>query len=257
MAAGLALPIFTGAVTALAGPAPCATVDHAAHSYVVCKFDAAADAIEIRRTGRDGKPLRDFSRLSADVADRGAELVFAMNAGMYHADRRAVGLLVENGVTTSPLNTSRGFGNFYLKPNGVFYLAGGRAGVLETSEFARRAIAPDYATQSGPMLLIDGEMHPRFLRNASSRNIRNGVGVAPDGRKVAFVISNTKVTFYEFASFFRDVLGIRDALYLDGSISRLHAAALGRSDTGDDMGPLVFVTTRAPAQQHGQKDPAP
>lgn len=255
--AGFVVLACAGAATARAQSQPCAPVDHASHSYVVCKFDAATDAIEIRRTGRDGAPLLNFDRLSADVAKSGSSLIFAMNAGMYHSDRSPVGLLIENGVTRSALNTSRGFGNFYLKPNGVFYLAGGRAGVLETSVFRQRAIAPDYATQSGPMLLIDGKLHPRFLRDASSRNIRNGVGVAPDGRKVAFVISNTKVTFYEFASFFRDVLGMRDALYLDGSISRLHATALGRNDPGEDMGPVVFVTTRDPTQQHGQKDPAP
>ena len=98
-----------------------------------------------------------------------------------------------------------------------------------------------YATQSGPMLLIDGQPHPRFLPDSTFRNIRNGVGVSQDGQTVTFAISDQAVTFMDMARLFRDALGAQQALYLDGSISRLYAPALGRDDWGAAMGPIVGV----------------
>lgn len=242
--------------TASAQSKPCAVTQHGNHSYTICTFDAATDRIEIYHTHDDGTPIRTFDRLSTELARKNTKLVFAMNAGMYHSDRRPVGLLVEKGAARAALNTSFGFGNFYLKPNGVFFISQGKAGVLETSAYKARGLSPEFATQSGPMLLIDGALHPRFLRNASSRNIRNGVGVSDDGRTVSFAISNSAVTFFEFATFFRDVAGVRNALYLDGSISRLYAPQLDRNDSGEDMGPIVAVTAPAPApaREHHQKD---
>ena len=52
-------------------------------------------------------------------------------------------------------------------------------------------------------------------------------------------MSRRPVTFSEFARLFRDGLGLPDALYFDGNVSRLHAPALGRSDFGPPMGPIV------------------
>ncbi|MFP4274873.1 MAG: phosphodiester glycosidase family protein, partial [Paracoccaceae bacterium] len=126
-------------------------------------------------------------------------------------------------------------------PNGVFCISEGRARVIETRRFAAEAPACRYATQSGPMLVLDGALHPRFLPDSSSRFIRNGVGTDDAGERVVFAISEQPVSFDEFGRLFRDVLGLRQALYLDGSVSRLHAPALGRSDFGRAMGPVVGV----------------
>jgi len=125
-------------------------------------------------------------------------------------------------------------------PATVFYVDGKSAGVLETAAFARRKLKPVFATQSGPMLVVDGKLHPRFLANSTSRNRRNGVGVA--GKRVKFVLAETPVTFHEFARVFRDVLKTPNALYLDGSISRLYAADIHRNDLGFPMGPIVAVS---------------
>ncbi len=50
------------------------------------------------------------------------------------------------------------------------------------------------------------------------------------------------MNFHEFASFFRDTLRCREALFLDGTISSLHSTALKRSDFRMDLGPIIAVT---------------
>ena len=69
--------------------------------------------------------------------------------------------------------------------------------------------------------------------------MRNGVGVSADGKLAWFAIADAPLTFDRFARFFRDVLGAKDALYFDGSISRLYAPELGRSGAGFPVGPIV------------------
>jgi uncharacterized protein YigE (DUF2233 family) len=124
-------------------------------------------------------------------------------------------------------------------PNGVFFLNANGAGVVETNIFAEMAPEVDYATQSGPMLVIGGALHPKFNKGAPSRKKRNGVGIAADNQTVYFVISEGRVNFYDFASFFRDHLGVPNALFLDGTVSRLYDPASGRSDGGLPMGPIL------------------
>lgn len=218
--------------------------------YVICEFDAS-DSIELFLRDAIGAPLGEFNRVRDVLAERPRALLFAMNAGMYHEDRSPVGLYVENGRELKGLSTTDGPGNFSMKPNGVFYVDGASAGVLETGEYVRRRLKPAFATQSGPMLVIDGDLHPRFLADSTSRYVRNGVGVA--GSRVAFALAETPVTFHEFARVFRDVLKTPNALYLDGSISRLYAADLQRNDIGTTMGPIVAISTPLPDEQQGSK----
>ena len=54
--------------------------------------------------------------------------------------------------------------------------------------------------------------------------------------------SEAPVNFHEFATMFRDVLRCPDALFLDGTISSLHAPKLNRSDFRMDLGPMIGVT---------------
>ena len=236
------LALAAGHPDARAGPAsPCAPLTYEAVRYTVCRFDAASDDIRVFHGDASGQPFRSFARLDADLAVRGSALTFAMNAGMYQEDRSAVGLLIVDGQTKRALNRSSWLGNFYLKPNGVFFVGDGRAGVMETEAYDKVRLAPRFATQSGPMLVIDGKLHPRFLVDATSKNIRNGVGVSADEKTVVFAISDEPVTFHTFGSLFRDHLKTPNALYLDGSISRLYAPQVGRDDPGEDMGPIVGV----------------
>ncbi len=227
---------------ALAGTAAaCEVLTHGAASYTLCTADMATQRIGTRLNGSDGQPLGTFAALEAATD---APIAFAMNGGMYHQDRRPVGLYVEDGRQVKSVVTRAGPGNFGLLPNGVFCVQEARADVVETRRFAAAPPPCVSATQSGPMLVIDGALHPRFLPDSTSAKRRNGVGASADGRTVHFVISDVPVTFYEMATLFRDVLRVDNALFLDGSVSRLYAPAQGRDDPGGPMGPMLAVTER-------------
>ena len=140
---------------------------------------------------------------------------------------------------------SAGPGNFGLLPNGVFCLREGRADVIETKRYLKAKPNCRFATQSGPMLVIDGALHPRFLPDSTSRYVRNGVGTSADGKSVIFAISENAVSFHEFGSMFRDFLKMPQALFLDGNVSRLWAPGVSRRDLGRTMGPIVGVVEAA------------
>ena len=229
------------ACSAKAEPA-CQPIRYQANDYTVCKAAGDAD-IRLFLNRENGKPLFSFEAVEAKLAakEEEASLVFAMNAGMYHEDRAPVGLYVENGKQVAPLNTAARDGNFGLVPNGVFYIGDGKAGVAETSVFAETAPEVVFATQSGPMLVIGGALHPKFNADGPSKKKRNGVGITDDGQTVYFVMSEGLVNFHSFASFFRDHLETPNALFLDGTVSRLYDSASARNDPGLPMGPMVGV----------------
>ena len=232
--AGLALLALAGAGQA----ETCRMTDHDGQSYAICEA-TAGDDLQLFLTGADGRPVGTFDRLRDRVEAGGERLVFAMNGGMYHSDRAPVGLYVEGGRERAPIVTTEGPGNFGLLPNGVFCIAAESFAVVESRAFAAMPPACTYATQSGPMLVIDGALHPRFLADSDSRYIRNGVGVSADGQRAIFAISDAPVNFHEFARLFRDGLGLPNALYFDGKVSRLFAPEIGRDDIGFPMGPMV------------------
>ena len=222
----------------LAAPAvACEQITHRDARFTVC--EVAPDArVELFLRDEAGDILGAFSSVKSRV---NGTVVMAMNAGMYHDDRRPVGLYIEDGIQQAPIVTRAGPGNFGLLPNGVFCLRADRSDVIESRAFAASPPACTDATQSGPMLVIDGALHPRFLPDSTSRNIRNGVGTSADGQRVVFAISDDAVTFHEFGTLFRDTLDLPNALYFDGRISRLYAPAVGRNDFGLPLGPIVAV----------------
>ncbi|WP_240741045.1 phosphodiester glycosidase family protein [Deinococcus sp. Arct2-2] len=187
--------------------------------YTVAVVNLAQDRLQLHwKNPATGGPYQTFDAVQKRLAGQGQKMLFATNSGIYAPGPRPLGLHVQSGNTLVGLNNARSGGNFALLPNGVFWVKGTRAGVTETQAFRRLNVAPTYATQSGPLLVSGGKLHPEFNRSGTSFKTRSGVGVCSDGR-VRFVISAGPVNFYSFAIFFRDALKCPDALYLDGSIS--------------------------------------
>lgn len=219
----------------------CVRVEYEQLRATVCRVDLAKDHLQLFLEDEHGHVFGGFAALDAWLGQRGQKLAFAMNAGMFNPDHLPTGLFVADRGRSWPLETADGEGNFYLKPNGVFLVSAAGARVVETSEYAALAERPTLATQSGPLLVRAGSMHPAFRADSSSRLIRNGVGVTAAGIAL-FVITDTPVSFYEFASLFRDKLHCPDALYLDGTVSSLYAPELARSDHHVTLGPIIGVT---------------
>lgn len=239
LAAAAALALVPGIAAA-----HCVETEFDTVPFTLCQVHAGED-LRLFLNGGDGAAHGSFARIEAELAERGEVLVFAMNAGMYHPDRRPVGLYIEDGEELRGIVTREGPGNFGLLPNGVFCIHERGFGVVESRVFAADPPPCRYATQSGPMLVIDGELHPRFLPDSDSTLLRNGVGVSEDGQRAVFAISNRPVTFHQFGRLFRDHLALPQALYFDGNVSRLHVPGLQRSDWGRPMGPVVGLVGRA------------
>ena len=216
--------------------------------FTVCRYDAAGHRIELILNDEEG-PLRSFANLEQHLGERTAELAFAMNAGMYDKAGMPIGLYVEEGEQRRSLNLRSGPGNFHLKPNGVFAVdRKGLVSVTRSEDFKKGDAL--WATQSGPMLVIGGKLHPSFEQNGPSRLVRNGVGVAGPGTAF-FAISDEGVSFGRFARLLRNELGCSDALFLDGTVSSLWDPATARQDAYPALGPMIAVfrkpTAKAPA----------
>lgn len=208
---------------------------------ILCVIDPSEYDIALAYRGADGEVFGSVAKVVVALTANGRTPVLAMNAGMYHADMLPVGLYVENSAEISPLNEDDGFGNFFLKPNGVFFVdEGGRAKVLETEAYRSAEIMPAFATQSGPMLVIDGALHPRFLPDGTSKYIRNGVGVRADGR-VVLAITRDPLSLGSFGRLFRDIADCPNALFFDGAVSSLAWGTHMEIDAGEPAGPVVVV----------------
>jgi uncharacterized protein YigE (DUF2233 family) len=194
-------------------PPPCEAVTYGDNTYTVCMVDLRREAVRLFWTAPDGAPYRYLRELPR-VAPAG-HLLFAINAGMFDPDGRPVGLYVENGRELVRANTKSGRGNFHMQPNGVFYVAGQSAGVLDTAAYLKLRPRADFATQSGPMLVINGRLHPRFALDGASRKPRDGIGIV-NPSTLAVAISDSEVSFGEFGRLFQDRLRCSNALFLDG-----------------------------------------
>jgi len=194
----------------------------------------------------DSKGL-SFIELANKESDK-SKLKFATNGGMFKEDRSPLGYYAENGKNTAPLNRDEGYGNFYLKPNGVFFLNGQNPHILETEDFSSYLQTEDsipyMGTQSGPLLVYNKKMHKAFTKGSSNRFIRNGVGIIERDYSdlVVFAISNRPVNFYDFSLFFRDFLKCSNALYLDGHISEMYLPDLNRNQRGGSFGTILYIS---------------
>lgn len=187
-----------------------------------------------------GENFKNAKNLAVWLEKKSKKLLFAMNGGMYKKDNSPQGLYIESGIKKSEIDTTSGNGNFYLKPNGIFYLTKDFQPVIcKTVDFLSLKKV-NFATQSGPMLVIDGKIHPSFKENSSNINIRNGVGILPNNQ-VVFVMSKKEINFYDFANYFK-TLGCKNALYLDGFVSRTYLPKKKWIQTDGNFGVIIGVT---------------
>lgn len=210
--------------------------------FIVKLYDPQQEQLDLYLKDENGQPFKTFSSLNMWLTAKHEKLLFAMNAGMYQSNFEPVGLLVSQGKQLGKLNLREAKGNFYWKPNGVFFVDEAGAKIVESSEYPKLSSKVQLATQSGPLLLQNGNMHPDFRPESISRLIRNGVGIA--GEQVYFVISTKPVTFYEFASFFKDELKCTEALYLDGVVSAVYVAEAKLNNQTTPLGPLLALTKK-------------
>jgi uncharacterized protein YigE (DUF2233 family) len=169
---------------------------------------------------KHGIRIQNFENLKNQIENKAKKLIFATNGGMFKKDFSPQGLYIENGKILNNIDTlTNAFGNFYLQPNGIFYLTNdNKAVICKTVEFKNRNIK--YATQSGPMLLVDGKINSKLTKGSKNLNIRNGVGVLPNGN-LLFAMSKRKINFYDFANYFKE-RDCKNALYLDGFVSKTY-----------------------------------
>lgn len=223
---------------------PCRRVEFEGVALTDCVADPASHSIAMALADGDGAPFRSLKHYAQALGDDAANVAFAVNGGMFDGDGKPVGYYVERGERLKELDRADGTGNFYMKPNGVFHGSGGKWEIRTAdSFFANVGDRPQFGTQSGPMLVIDGALHPEFQDDGPSRTIRNGVGIDGAGR-AHFVRSEDPVSFGQFARFFRDELKTPNALYLDGGVSALWDPLAERLDDGAPLGPLIVVTNR-------------
>jgi uncharacterized protein YigE (DUF2233 family) len=240
-AVGLLVVVMRSVAAAEPVALPIVTTVFQGARYATCRVDPARQDVRLYWDDSHGHVLGNFTALQRQVASEGGKLLFAANAGMFDPTNNPVGLFVQDGNVRFPLNLADGPGNFYLKPNGVFFIDGQRkAHVLESGDYATQLAPPLWATQSGPLLVGGGDINPEFTPDSKNRKIRSGVGVTRSG-EVIFALSKQPVTFYEFAGLFRVKFQCPHALYLDGDISDFWTPGMKEAEGQHHFGPMIGV----------------
>ncbi|MEM6687530.1 MAG: phosphodiester glycosidase family protein [Bacteroidota bacterium] len=204
------------------------------------EVDPKQDDLRFFWKDAQGHIYGNAKNLKTQLQTQGKKLVFAMNGGMYLKDQSPQGLYVEDGKILTPIDRKKeGYGNFYLQPNGVFYINKAHKAIICISDSLQAARSIKYVTQSGPMLVIDGKLHEKFTKGSKNVHIRNGVGVLPNGN-LLFAMSKEKINFYDFATFFKEN-GCQNALYLDGFVSRTYLPEKNYKQIDGNFGVMIAV----------------
>lgn len=220
------------------------TVTYRNQTFDIVTIDPKKVEIQFFLADEYNQKYRSLKKLKQAIEKKGNKLLFAMNGGMYLKDGSPQGLYIENGKEVKALDTlSSGYGNFYMQPNGIFYLTEKSGNISTTDDFLKTNPKPKFATQSGPMLVINGQLHPQFSEGSKHLNIRNGVGINHQG-KVVFTISNGKVNLYDFAMLFKEKLQCDNALYLDGFVSKAYIPQLKREQLDGNFGVMIGVVQK-------------
>lgn len=206
------------------------------HPFTWYRVDLKTDSLRFISRDNAGQPLKSFQNVLRLFREKNMAVRFLTNGPLYEPPFITCGLYIEEYEQIVALNLESGNGNFGLKPNGVLLIDGQRrAKILKSEDYLSHNTNIRYAIQSGPLLLYQNKLHPKFRENSPNLHIRSGVGVALDGTLV-FAINREPLNFHQFASFFRDYLKVPNALYLDGGLSEIYAPEIGCTD-------LPFGTT--------------
>lgn len=215
------------------------------NTYDTYTIDLRESLLTFHHTDEKGEVIGTFLNLKKYLDKKSKKLIFSTNGGIYTTSSKPLGLYVEEGKEITPLNLRKGSDNFYMEPNGVFYIKDNKAYIEKTVNFTENTTDLDYATQSGPMLLVNGDLHPKFVLNSKNKNIRSGVGIIDENR-IVIVISNQAVNFYDFANLFKKRFQCKNALYLDGAISKMYLPELNRTYLDDkiNFGSFICVESK-------------
>lgn len=217
-------------------------------TYETCRIDPAKEDLRLYWDDGHGNVLGNFTALEKQVVAGGGRLLFAANAGMFDPASKPVGLLIENGAEKFPLNLGDGYGNFFLKPNGVFLINAHRhALIVDSGNYPALVVPAVWATQSGPLLVHGGDLNPDFIPGSKNRKIRSGIGVTAKG-EIVFALSKRPVDFYEFAELFREKLRCPNALYLDGDISDFYRPGSPEEEGRHHFGPMFGLIAGTPRE---------
>ncbi len=198
-------------------------VVHTGVKFRVVKLDPARVSLVWKNP--EGEPFRTFDQVQAAFTKQGKTVTFITNAGIFEPGGIPSGLHVEKSQTLRPINLADAPGNFFLKPNGVCTFSPGASPAVFIGTCPKWQQAQNrrdtWAIQSGPLLLIEGKRHPAFVENSPNKLLRNGVGV-DDNKQLVFAITDKgeMVNFWDFSGLFLK-LGCKDALFLDGDISKM------------------------------------
>ncbi|MBP2616873.1 phosphodiester glycosidase family protein [Chryseobacterium jejuense] len=210
------------------------------NNFVMYQVNPKKQTVKLYWKNSKNEILKSIHNLKNETESKNEKLVFAMNGGMFEADNTPKGLYIENFQTLKSIDTLQGSGNFYLQPNGIFYITQNhQPGIIETKKF-RQNKSVQYATQSGPMLLTEGKINPIFQKDSKNLNIRNGVGILENG-EIIFAMSKKEVNFYSLALLFKE-MGCKNALYLDGYVSRAYLPEKNWIQTDGDFGVVIGIT---------------
>lgn len=215
-------------------------VEYEGNTYQI--FGVHPDSAEIRffYENEKNQPYRSLLNLKKALDKKGEKLLMATNGGIFSTAREPLGLYIEDEKRINDLNLKDGKGNFFWKENGVFYLdSNGNAGVAESNHFRKFKANMKNAVQSGPMLVIDGEIHKGFDKS-KSKYVRSGVGVQENGM-VIFAISTSSVRFDDFADLYKSHFKCKNALYLDGAISKMYLPELNKKVPTGSFSTLIGV----------------
>ena len=148
--------------------AACAPKDFDGAKFTVCTFDPRHDNIRLFFTGTDGKPYGSLSALACGAKGEGRK-AYVRDERWHVQQDQSRRPLCRGQPQAARGRHARRCNEFHMKPNGVFWIGDGVAGVTETSRYLANTPPARYATQSGPMLIVDGKIHPKIRPNGTSR----------------------------------------------------------------------------------------